>query len=594
MIILTNSTELLTQTDLEKSYPIFVALTNEKMLWKLANHADAFVRRAIYRLLIVCLGEWTQILNASMLSEYVLTMGLHTNQVGSSLDYVKAVVQLSEGLPTVWTSDYQGMGKKSAYNRLLHFLRKGSQGGPAEFWTHVSRLLSIVPTDILFAQSSMVHPEPASSESDVLSLPMLEALREGATNKDESRASTASAWNAYLRVCDFILSTGKVLNESRFLQSYLLPLIYQYTKTTPDLSQWTLTGSQQQDICARACHIVLSRSLDLFEREWHFISSKIVEDFQTSLPEQSKDYTKSQDSVAAEALRWYRLQAALVERSTSESAMQTISQEVVHEIAAAISVLKARNGKPYGLAAALQTAVQLVPTLIFSQGQAKDPLVEFVDNHIPCLMTSPSAPYLIRLLDIMEDSMDIRSAYLSCIQTLEEMQESPAKQTALRTLLSSPGLAKAGLLSTTANRSLARAIDQAVKENDDSNWSLLTAALVNVAAPKDLTDDVLTIMTEGLSIETNTHASLHGLELTTKQNKTAIRDFAAQSKGSSLMSKLLFLSDAPDLAISQKAKELMTEIEDALSTAGNITQNTRPLFKAIQREFEVAGPESLS
>ena len=116
----------------------------------------------------------------------------------------------------------------------------------------------------------------------------------------------------------------------------------------------------------------------------------------------------------------------------------------------------------------------------------------------------------------------------------------------------------------------------------------------NEAAPKDLTDDVLTILTESLSIETNSQASLSGLEMTTKQNRSAIRDFAAQSKGSSLMSKLLFLSDAPDLATSQKAKYLMTEIEDALSTTGNMAQTARPLFRAIQREFEVAGPESLS
>ena len=594
MITLISPAELVPQADLEKSQSRFVAVLNEEMLWKLVSHADAFVRRSLCRLLVVSLNLWAQILNPSVLSTHILATGLHTSQAGSSLDYIKAIVRLSENLPTVWTSDYKGTGKKSAHNRLLQFLRKGSQGGPAEYWIYVSQLLKLVPSDTMFNRSYGSQSERAPNEYDVLSLPVLEALQAGVNNKDEPRANSAPAWTAFLSVCEITISTEKDLDKPRFLRSYLLPFMCQYVRPSPDRSQWTVAGFQQQDNCAKACRIVLHGDRELFEREWHIISSKIVEDFQTSLPEQSKDYTKSQDSIAAEAMRWYRMQAALVEGLRPESIIPIISRDLVQEIAAAISVLKARNGKPYGSAAALQTALRSMPKLIFSDGQMKDALIDFVDKDIPRLITSPSATYLIRLLDLMEGSMDTHSVYLNCLQNVDEASESAARQTAIRTLLSSTGFAKAGLLSLTANKSLAQAIDHALKAKDNSGWSLLAAALSNAAAPKGLTDDVLTVLAEGLSIESNCRASLYGLELTTKQDRTAIRDFVAQSKGSNLVSKLLFLSDSSDIATSQRAKNLLTEIEEALSTTGNVAQTTRPIFKAIQREFETAGPDSLS
>ena len=446
----------------------------------------------------------------------------------------------------------------------------------------------------MLTRSPDESPEGNGNNNEVPSLPVLEALREGVTNKDELRTSAISAWNAYLSACDLVMSTDEIFASPQFVRSALFPLIHQYVSPSSGLSHWTGAGFQQQDVCARACHIVVHQCPQVFEREWHLISSKIIEDFRTSLSEQSKDYNKSQDSIAAEAVRWYRLQAALIGESASEFITPTVKQVVTLEIAAAISLVKARNGKPYGSAAFLQTALELIPNLVLSEGQAKDALLAFADQDIPRLITSSSAQHLIRVLDLMESSLDVTQAYWSCMQNLEESSESPAKQIALKTLLSSPGLAKAGLLTTTASKSLNRAIDHALKEDDDQSWDLLMAAMGNVSAPKDLTENVLTALMNGLSIENTSRASLHGLELIIMQNKFAVRDFAAQPKGSNIMSKLLFISDAPEADVSSQAKRLTMDIEAAIASTGDIAQTTRPLVTVVQREFEVAGPESLS
>lgn len=508
------------------------------------------------------------------------------------MDYVKAILQLSECVPTVWTTDYHATGKKSASNRFRHFLRKGSQGGSAEFWTYITKLLEIMPRGIISAPPADASPE--QDESDASSLPVLEALREGVTHKDELRTSSISAWNAYLSACEIVMSTKKTLVSPQFVKSTLFPLVHRYVRPSSGLSQWTVAGIQQHDVCARACIIAAHQSLEVFEQEWRLISSQVVEDFQCSLPEQSKDYIKSQDLIATEAERWYRLQAVLVNGPASASVGQTIKQVVTSEVVAAISLLKSRNGKPYGSAAVLLTTLKMIPEVILGDGQAKDALIAFADHDIPRLMISPSAQRLIQLLDLMGSLVDVGQVCSNCLRSVEDSSESPAKQVALKALLSSPSLGKLGLLSLTANKNIGRAIDHAVREDDNQSWALLMAAMDNPSAPKSLTEDVLEVLTSKLLVEDGGQASLHGLELIAKQNKASIRNFAAQPEGSDLMSKLLFISDVPTTDVAQQAKRLISAVEGTLAVDADIAQTPRPLVKVIQKEFETAGPESLS
>ena len=584
--------------DIEKSSSTFANLVNAEALWKLANHDDAFVRRAIFRLLITCLDNQPQMLNFSLLSTQVVNKGLHTSQSGSSLDFIKALVRLSEVKPTVWTSSYQGTGKKSASHRLLHFLRKGSQGAPVTFWNYISPLLNPIPDEVVFAspvESSSEHEQEhmqGSSESEML--PVLEALRAGITSRNEPQSNAFSAWNSYLDVCEHIISSKSHYNKPIFVQKYLFLLIHQYIRPSPDLIQWTVAGHQQEIICAKAAAIAFRVSSELSHDEWQNLSSKVVEDFQTSLPEQSKDHIRSQESIALEASRWYRLQARSIVGPSSESVIGTVRQQLVKEITAAIAVVTFRNGKPFGVAAALHVLAQLMPQLALDETPAKDALVNFAETKLPQLMVSPSGLYLIRLLDVMVEYVEISSAYTRCIEIIEGALESSAGQGAMKALLSSPGVAKAGKLSIAASKVLTRATDDVLRENDQLYSSLLMAALQNAFAPKELTDEILSILTNDLSVENSTQSSLRVLEYTTKHNRTALTDFAANARGSDLIAKLLFLSEGSDTATSQQATSIMKEIETSLETNGNAARSTQPLLNAIQREFRLAQEESLT
>ncbi len=578
---------------MEKSHATLTNLVSDETLWKLANHHDAFVRRAIFRLLITFLDRQPQMLNSSLLSTHILNKGLHSSQTGSSLDFVKAILRLSEIIPTTWTTSYQGTGEKSASHRLLYFIRRGSQGGSITFWSYIVPLLKSIPDEVVFTSSIESSSENGPESTDPQVLPVLEALRAGVSSKDEPQSNAASAWNSYLDFCDFLTSKTSHI-QSQFVQRYLFPIIYQFIRPSPELLQWAVAGPQQQMTCAKACDIAFRSNPEISSDEWNILSSKLVEDFQTSLPEQSKDYTKSQDSIAAEALRWYRLQASLIGGLPSESFTRTVRQQWVQEITAAISILITRKGKPYGVAAALHILVQTMAQPVLKEISAKNALLGFSDNNIPQLMMSPSATYLVRLLDAMEDHVDVRSAYMRCIESIENSSEYSAAKTAMKPLLSSPGVAKSGSLSTVVKKILAQATDDVLLENAQHDSSLLMAALQNPFAPKEVTDDILSVLTKGLSIENTTHASLCMLDFTTKHNRTAISDFTAHSEGSELIAKLLFLSERPDTDISQQAKQITREIQDVLEITGNVAQNTQPLFNAIQKNFRTAGVESLT
>lgn len=575
-------------TDLEKSQVLIDKFLNEEKIWKLATHSDPFIRRALYRLLIVALAKNKSALNPAMISAQLLTSGLHTSQLGSAFDYIKAIENLTEELPDVWTAHYAGSGKKSAQNRLCHFLKKGSQSGPRDFWFHLLALLKNLPTTILVdvpASTKGSDDDPRSYSS------ILSALHEGLNNKDEARANQASAWNTYLEVSELVQSSlSEAADKYHFYKVLVLPILTQYVRPSPEQSRWTVAGTQQRKVCVGACLQALRRAPQAFEDEWHSISAKIIEDIKTSLPEQSKEYIKSQDNIAAETDRWYCLQASLLEDRTSESVHSILQKITPPELISALSILKIRNGKPYGAVNALNHAICQVPDVVFGDPTTKAALIDFMNNTVPDILLSPSAKSLVSLIDLLENRINISLGYKKSMHALMNAPESTAKSMALQSFIASTHLATTPSLFSVVIESLS----QAIEDNDEANWSLVMAAISNPVVPKDLTDDILAHLIEGLSIDLHSLTSLRGLELAVGQNEGTVRDFALSLRGSTLLTKLLLLSDSPDEKLSRGARNLSNLLERALAVDGGNDQATKSMIDVVRRGFTSASADSLS
>ena len=563
----------------------------KEKVWKFASDPDPYIRLAVYKLATTIVTKSSGSLDMAMVSASILTSTLHISQVGSSFKYAETLALLTAESPNIWTKYYGGLGKKSATRRLCQYLRRGSQGGPPEYWVQIGILIHHLPKSVLLPEPDGI--EKSSEHGSQPEFSVLEGLRGGGTSKEEPSANQAIFWQTYLDACERV--EGCLLsNNSRdnLARNAIMPLVSQFVLPSTDHSEWRVSEPHQHDLCVRAFKRVLHISQGLFQEEWLRLSSKIIDDFQTSLPEQAKNHIESQDSISAKIKRWYILQATILRDDESDFLQSLIARTLDSEISMSTTTLRERKGKPYSAAAILLYATEFLPELVKVHGETKNTITNFVQEDIPTLLLSPSASQLITILNRLTDVTDIRSIYEAGISNLRDAPESLAKSKALRSFISSPFLAetpKVEALVTLVKESLDRA-----KQGDETQWDLVMAAVGNEVAPHELTDELLADMANGLSIEDEKSACLEGLELAVKQNGQALKSFTKSPSGSILLSKLLFLTESPDVTVSQKAQNLSNGIEAILADGKGSGHAAGPIIEIINHGIGTAGQDSLS
>ena len=578
--------------DIGKNANFYGELLGEARLWSFASHPDAFVRRAVYRLLIAALAKQREAIDLAVLSANVVSASLHIDQTGSAFDYIKALAILSEAFPTIWTQYYTGSGKKSATRRLCQFLKKGSQGGPPEFWSYVAKLLSNVPSSVLVPGSESDQSQVSEGLPGTLPA-VLDAIHDGLTSKQEPRMNQTVAWGAYLEVATFLRNSISSQDDChQFVREAFIPLIDQYIRPSQDRSRWTIAGPNQIHTCVRAFHEALDGAQDVVLVEWRRLSVLVIQDLQTSLPEQSKDYAKSQNAIAAETDRWFSLQAMLAKDACPASVVNLFKETSLSLVGSAISALKSRNGKPYGAAATLEAAVRLAPELTLNAEYTNKIISQFALEDLPALLISPSTSNLVALLLLLTGARDFQRTYVSALRTLLDANDSPAKYHALESLVSSPLLSESPSddgLRIAITQSLQQALDGA-----SERWDLVNAALSNPSAPADLTASVLASMTESLSIQDQAEAGLRGLELAIKHSGQAVKNFSTSAEGSNLLSRLLFLTQSSDHGLALQARTLTSAIEGVLASEKGSNQAMTSVVEIINKGLDAADAQSIS
>ncbi|KAG8528214.1 uncharacterized protein KY384_007131 [Bacidia gigantensis] len=584
--------ETLPDADTAKSNLEINAILNSPELWKLASFSDPFVRRSIYKLLITCLDRRKEALDPRVLSSNVLTSALHSDQTGSAYDYANSLVQLSLKAPSVWTDNYSGTAKKSAKNRLSYFLRKGSRGGSPGFWRFIEELVKHLPNELL---QERTHPDlPEDTKDQAAShFVILDALHEGVINRDEQRLNSDAAWAAYLAASQRISISLDDSSSPSFVESYLAPLLAHYIKPSAGLGSWSMTGSQPQQLCLEACLLILEKDESLLVKQLETISSQIIEDLKVSHPEQSKDYTKSQDSLANETSRWYTLMSLLTQEvkfSAKLSTSECLQSCLQSELGAAVSVLRNRNGKPYGAASTIVSALHLLSTMIASNKSIRSLLEHFGNVDVPSLTLSPSAKHLVHVLDLLRDTCDVDLGYHRSLEAVVQAPQSPQKTAALECFLSFSTIASNEMLQSVVLQSLQQALDH----DSASDWTLVTKAFANPEAPMHLTDEILSSLTQSLTINSQQQTSLHGLEILQKSSIGHLKAYATSHKGSVLVSRLLYLVDTADEASKKRAAALAGVLQSAIPIIEGRDGLVNPSISIIQRAFDEIAADSLS
>ena len=583
--------EVVMAADLEKSKSLLHGFLAEDKVWKLSSHADAFVRRSVYRLLAAALNsrEWN--VDMKIISKNVLSSSLHTDQLGSAFDYAKALALLTENCPEVWTTYYSGSGKASAQRRLCQFLKKGSRGSAPEYWIEISNLLIQIPTSILKAESEDGSPKKLSDDTMSPRSPVLDAVHDGICSKDEPRANLPAAWQTYLEIAG--RTQTQIENEEGVrlhCNEYLLPIIEQDVLPSNEWSRWTLPKVEQNSLCVKTFLQMWNSANKLMRESWHSLSTKFIENMKCSLPEQSKDYDKSQETVIDQAFKWYGLQAAVLKANNSQSIKSLFVQSSTSELPAAISCLKTRNGKPYSAAATVVAALQLTPDVVDDATELKGLVVIFTTDDAPKLFMSPSAPYLFNLIGLMKNELNVSRVYRSGFKTLQQATESVTKSKTLESILKSNYLALVDndILSEIVGNYL-----QAALGGDSNGWKIVLAAMHNPEAPADLVHGVLSTLIDATTIDESLYTSIHGIEILIQNSEQFLRVLISSSDGSRLLSRLLHLAGSSDENVAQSAQSISATLEGHMSHGQSLDHASRSRREIINRGLQSPTPNSL-
>jgi hypothetical protein len=263
-------------------------------------------------------------------------------------------------------------------------------------------------------------------------------------------------------------------------------------------------------------------------------------------------------------------------------------------VAEALSAVRNRNGKPYGAAGAVAELLHTDSSLVFADKETEQLLNEFLENDLPKLILSPSSSQLVDILYCMSESSNFKAAWTACLKKTLTETDSPKKATVLEAILTSPRIPSEFHLASSDSelqayvKSSVRAALQGLAEWDSFSRILQSPSQI---ISESTTDDILSFMTQSLSVSEEAPSALQGFRHIIKQSPSVLKSFLSSEQGSTLLQELLLASESPSDNIAQEATAINSSIQTLLS-AGSDSKGS--IFDVIQRGLREASSTSVS
>jgi hypothetical protein len=532
-------------------------------VWALAAADDAWVRKSVYQLAQICLEKQPELLKAHLpqVGRALVSDALKVKQNGSAPDYVRVLTTLSKLHPEVWGT------KKHPLTRLQPFVEKGSHSSGPAFWQDLYQLIAVVSRD-------SVPLELASS--------FLKALRTGLAAREEPRAHASHSWGCYIDV--FLLFLSKLSPETsrpELLEANFYPITEQYLHPVAERASWTI-ATEPEELLFKAWAAVASYNDEAIrlsiEQEWQRLAESFTLRMANSLPEVSKDFQVSQQSVADEAECFFLLSGNLLRRVSdaeddSEVAAylrKTLDEAASRMIEGALDLLKKRNFKPFGAATAIAAAARYWTPFVEGENHSIVSSLFSKDrpDELNALLGSPSAARLLSCLHWIYPAYPDRyaSIWTLVVDTLLEGERSGGdpdgiSQNMKKMLEIMPGGSQSLAQEHEALQDhLVRNVVEALKA-EHANTALLEVAVKRMAvAPSSFDHMAVEIVGILLSLGDSATTALHALQLI-MSNKT---DLAAnEAFQRQLASKALALKESSNEATSAQARATLSNVRVA-------------------------------
>ncbi|RMZ77924.1 hypothetical protein DV738_g4100, partial [Chaetothyriales sp. CBS 135597] len=517
----------------------------DKRLWEFASSADPYLRKSTCTLVVACAQNYQAELDWPVISSSFLSKGLSADQLGSSGPYIDALLALTRIHPIIWTTDYHG--KQSSSKKLIKFLSKGSQHGPERYWRCVDELIKDIPRESLTSTGARFVVEDAIS--------IATALREGLSSQEEPRQNLSAAWTCYVDLCFWL---QEQLDESQsqesFLRSHLLPVVTAYVD--PTTSAVSLPPASSLELAASIMLKIAKYGLDsIFADTWDNLSNSLIAKMKLSLPASSKDFESSQNAIVNYSSRLQRLRQRILDwmpDAISSAITLSINKSQDVLVREAIELLKNRNGKPYGAATVLVD--------IYDNQEPSADVKEFLTEHLPNLLESPSSHLLVQLWQKLDLDISPLLKDLSNQSTLNEYG-----QRSLASLLTSASLDQLNNVPL-VEQLKSRPSDISIRADDHS---LVVSLLLNPnVAESGLIANLSDAFLKDLAVDVPTEQRLQTLDLVDSVIRNPATKSTIMTRGSAneLRTRLLLLSDSEDTATSSKASEILARLQPSTWT----------------------------
>ena len=570
-------------------------LVGNKTLWGFVASKDPFLRKTTSQLLKICLDKDPSIIEKDLktIGNAFVNEGLRSRGAGSALSYLEAMSKLTAHFPSVWLAVYKNKSNATPLSRLTNFVQQGSLSSPADYWILLSGLVTRLPRGVL--------PESYSGSVD-----FLKAVNDGIASRDEARSNIGTAWICYINIVKHLLFRFTSPEEkTKLLLNTVIPLFDAYAKPSPEASRWTM-GSNTAAL-AKAFHLCVAVDRQNMgsgfsvEAEWKRLTGAVVESIKTSLPEQSKDYQKNQMALVSEAHRTFSLFTEITKYNGADKQDFALYDFILIEsttdiITAAMEVITARNGKPFGAAGTLEAGMRSAPELVQASPPLVDAITKFLGEQLPRLIVSPSSSYLISSLKLLASFPNKLAITLliweSTCKELESLSDSNAKASAGEALMTSRVAAKVGRANDSVQKLILEAHWKAM-ETSSHQWRRLaeTAVLFNMH-----TDKTIETMFEKV-LETLDNPELFDNAFNSLEYLTGHRPEVLETDDAlriTVMTKLLSMSESKEPGVVTRAGVLRRALADIESSGATSAMKKSPLVTIIQDNLETASPTSLS
>ena len=540
--------------DQRKEDEVYNEVFSDARLWDAANSIDAAVRRAMHKLIRACLSKRPDIVQSDLkaLSTAYVYKGLHSNQIGSAVDFVRTVLSATTRFPEVWTGAYSG--KKTAISRLRHFLKQGSQSSAAEFWDLLKLLLAKLPAEIL--------PTDVEETTELLI-----SARAGVSKKEE-RINAAPAWLAYFKLVDIGTNSLPDADSAKILEAEVLPMLQQYLFQDSEKSEWIVSSPNSASVVSQIANIRLVTAL--LVRQWPGFVDRLIELVKMSQPEQSKDYERSQNNVFAAGERWAKLQHhiwTLEPAAAAEliDALDACNTKIFNECS---SIIKDRNGKPYGAAGIIEHMLRSNSDHLLSLDGFRTSYSQFLEKDLPDLVFSPSGKHLVHGLLATQLPPVLSPLFAHLLSRITEADTpTETKLAVLRTVFKHDTPNTASLIAQDVPEFQKFAVHTFAADSKDGSAALFAELVKSGAVTTETADAVLSQLTASLSVADESQTGLSALDHISRNNQTAIRMFVATPGGSQLLPNLLHLEQSPNDQVAEQAAALSSRLSSTITEA---------------------------